>query len=103
MSFGKRPAQELYDINADPDCVRNLATSEMHFSIKQRLWSQLKQELTDQNDPRILGDGNIFDFYPNCRVDRQRQLYQQPNYDPVQEFEKRFGSPLNKAAIEKNK
>ncbi|MEC8509553.1 MAG: hypothetical protein VXZ53_21410, partial [Planctomycetota bacterium] len=78
-------------------------TSEMHFSIKQRLWSQLKQELTEQNDPRILGDGNIFDFYPNCRVDRQRQLYQQPNYDPVQEFEKRFGSPLNKAAIEKNK
>ena len=103
MSFGKRPSQELYDINADPDCVRNLATSEMHFSIKQRLWSQLKQELTEQNDPRILGDGNIFDFYPNCRVDRQRQLYQQPDYDPVQEFEKRFGSPVNKAAIEKSK
>ena len=25
MSFGKRPAEELYDIRTDPDCVKNLA------------------------------------------------------------------------------
>ena len=91
MSFGKRAEEELYDINVDPDCVRNLATIKRYSSVKLQLWDQLQRELTDHRDPRILGEGDIFDFYPNCRVDRQRRLYRQPEYDPVKEFEQRYG------------
>ncbi len=25
LSFGKRPSEELYDLQRDPDCVHNLA------------------------------------------------------------------------------
>lgn len=92
MSFGKRPAEELYDIDVDPDCIQNLAANENHASIKAQLWEQLKRQLTEQKDPRILGEGDIFDFYPNCRVDRQRKLYNRPKYDPVKEFGQRYGS-----------
>jgi N-sulfoglucosamine sulfohydrolase len=92
MSFGKRPAEELYDMAVDPDCVRNLAAKDTHAVVKARLWKQMESELKAQGDPRVLGNGDIFDFYPNCRVDRQQKLYKKPDYDPVKEFEKRFGS-----------
>lgn len=91
MSFGKRPEEELYDMVKDSDCVHNLAGHADYKQIKSRLWSQLKAELTAQGDPRILGKGKIFDFYPNCRVERQRKLYKRPDYDPVKRFEQEFG------------
>lgn len=90
MSFGKRPGEELFDIVADPDCVNNLAASVEHAEIKEQLWLQLKSELTAQGDPRILGEGDIFDFYPNCRIDRQRKLYKKPDYDPVKRFQEKY-------------
>ncbi len=55
------------------------------------MWEELQAELTAQGDPRILGAGEIFDFYPNCRVDRQQSLYKRPDYDPVKLFEERYG------------
>ncbi len=70
LSFGKRPGEELYDMKADPDCVHNLADSPMYAEQKAELWSRLKTRLTLQEDPRILGRGDIFDAYPNCRIDR---------------------------------
>jgi len=91
LSFGKRPAEELYDMAVDPDCVCNLAGRPTHAQMKARLWKRLEAGLRAQGDPRVLGQGDIFDFYPNCRVDRQRKLYQKPDIDPVVEFEKRFG------------
>jgi len=90
MSFGKRPAEELYDILADPDCVENLAGVAAHDVLKQRLWDQLEAELTAQGDPRILGEGDLFDDYPNCRIDRQRTLYKQPDYDPEKRFREKY-------------
>lgn len=91
MSFGKRPQEELYDIKADPDCVNNLAGDASHAAAKQRLWTQLETELKAQGDPRVLGKGEIFDFYPYCRVDRQQKLYKKPDFDPVKTFEEKFG------------
>ncbi|MCR9294487.1 MAG: sulfatase-like hydrolase/transferase [bacterium] len=90
LSFGKRAEEELYDMEKDPDCVHNLAGSREHQLLKLQLWEQLKRELAEQGDPRILGQGDIFDFYPNCRIDRQQQLYARPDYDPVQIFEQRY-------------
>ena len=91
LAFGKRPAEELYDMQADPDCVNNLAAKPEHAMLKAQLWEQLERELKQQGDPRVLGRGDIFDFYPYCRVDRQQKLYGAPDYDPVKLFERRFG------------
>tara|TARA_R110002049_G_scaffold27321_3_gene94404 strand:+ start:38502 stop:40085 length:1584 start_codon:yes stop_codon:yes gene_type:complete len=91
MSFGKRPGEQLFDIQADPDCVNNLADDPKFADTKEQLWQQLKSELTAQGDPRILGKGDIFDFYPYCRTERQQALYGKPDYDPVQTFEDRYG------------
>jgi len=92
LSFGKRPAEELFDISDDPDCVRNLASDPAMATIKTQLWIQLRDELAQQGDPRIVADGDIFDYYPNARVDRQQKLYDAPDYDPVQLFEEKFGA-----------
>jgi arylsulfatase A-like enzyme len=91
LSFGKRPAEELYDMQTDPGCVVNLASDPEFAETKYSLWAQLKAELTAQGDPRILGQGEIFDDYPNCRVDRQQKLYQRPDFDPVKRFEDKYG------------
>ncbi len=91
MSFGKRPQEELYDVVDDPDCVRNLADESSLAAIKKQLWEQLQSELKVQGDPRMLGNGDIFDYYPNSQVDRQRKLYNKPDFDPIGEFKKRYG------------
>ena len=63
LNFGKRPAEELYDIELDPFCLNNLADNEKYQNIKTNLAGGLKQKLTLQGDPRILGNGDIFDNY----------------------------------------
>jgi hypothetical protein len=90
MSFGKRPSEELYDMVKDPDCVNNLADEPRYATVKSRLWAQLQKELTDQGDPRILGTGDIFDYYPNSGIERQQILYSRPDYDPVAIFEEKY-------------
>ena len=91
LAFGKREAEELFDMRNDSDCVNNLAVNPEFATTKNRLWKQLERELKAQGDPRVLRQGDIFDFYPNCRVDRQQKLCGQPGYDPVKIFEERFG------------
>ncbi len=90
MAFGKRPAEELYDVEKDPDCVHNLAGNPEYAQIKKRLWDRLEKGLTAQGDPRILGEGDIFDYYPNCRIDRQQKLYNRSDWDPVKIFKEAF-------------
>ena len=63
LCFGKRPADELYDLETDPDCVRNLATDPDHAADLERLRGTLMAELRRQQDPRVVGDGGIFDRY----------------------------------------
>jgi N-sulfoglucosamine sulfohydrolase len=95
LAFGKRPAEELYDMTHDPDCVTNLAADPKHSVTKQKLWLRLKSGLTAQKDPRILGEGDIFDYYPYCRIDRQQKVYKRPDWDPVKLFEEKFGKKSN--------
>lgn len=91
MSFGKRPREELYDMQSDTDCVRNLANEDEHAETKAKLWAKLKRRLEEQKDPRILGKGEIFDYYPNRGIERQQKLYNRPDFDPVKIFEGKFG------------
>ena len=63
LCFGKRPADELYDLAADPDCVRNLAADPARADDVERLRAMLLSELRRQQDPRVVADGGIFDRY----------------------------------------
>lgn len=63
LNFGKRPAEELYDIIKDPDCVHNLAKHPGYPETLARLGESMIARLTAQDDPRITGDGSVFDNY----------------------------------------
>ena len=63
LCFGKRPADELYDLETDPDCVRILAADPDRAADLERLRGTLMAELRRQQDPRVVGDGGIFDRY----------------------------------------
>lgn len=62
-SFGKRPSQELYKIDEDPECMKNLANNKDYSELKNSLLTQMEKELSTQGDPRIAGNGNVFDEY----------------------------------------
>ena len=63
LNFGKRPAEELYHIGKDPECIVNLADDPAYSSVKNQLLSQMTNELKAQGDPRIMGNGKIFQDY----------------------------------------
>lgn len=62
-AFGKRPAEELYDVKRDPDCLHNLASEPKYKTRKAQLRAQMERELKAQGDPRMFGKGAIFDQY----------------------------------------
>ena len=64
ISFGKRPAEEFYNIKQDPYCLTNLAETPQHQKQMAALRTEMTKRLTEQQDPRILGDGDLFDQYP---------------------------------------
>lgn len=63
-AFGKQPAEQLFDIRTDPGCMKNLAASSAHAAILKKLRAQLDQTLLAQKDPRVLGQGDIWESYP---------------------------------------
>lgn len=64
LSFGKHTVhEELYNIANDPDCMENLATSEKAGQLKMKMKERMANALKEQQDPRILGNGEIFDTY----------------------------------------
>jgi arylsulfatase A-like enzyme len=69
-SLGKREEEELYQVNKDPCCLNNLASSQRFSEIKQQLRNELLDRLKDQHDPRVLGQGDIFDLYPYAGKER---------------------------------
>lgn len=63
LSFGKRPLEELYNIKEDKDCLNNLADNSEYKDVKSYLWTELENELLESKDPRIMGNGDIFETY----------------------------------------
>ena len=64
LCFARRPAEELYDMHADPDQLHNLAGMAEHAPILKKLWQQLRSELAASHDPRIVGGAEQFDRFP---------------------------------------
>lgn len=75
INFGKRPAEELYDLTRDPDCVNNLAGVSAHQQRRTALEKAMTDKLKAQGDPRMAGRGAIFDQYP-IAVEESRNFYE---------------------------
>lgn len=64
LNFGFRPQDELYDLRTDRDCVRNLASDLAQAGCLSTLRERMERTLKDQGDPRMFGQGHVFDAYP---------------------------------------
>ena len=63
LAVAHRPAEELFDVRSDPDCIHNLAEAKSHAAIKAELSAKLEAFLRETGDPRILDGGDIFESY----------------------------------------
>lgn len=63
MSFAKRPGEEFYLIKEDPHCMKNQAWNPEYRKIMDKLRKQMEKELKKTGDPRMNGNGDIFDKY----------------------------------------
>lgn len=70
-SFGKRPAEEFYDLEKDPYALKNLSENPEIKSVMQKLSRQLTQTLEETGDPRHTDADIVFQEYP---------LYSSPEY-----------------------
>ncbi|RPI28453.1 MAG: heparan N-sulfatase [Acidobacteria bacterium] len=65
LALEKRPAEELYDVSRDPDCLNNLAGGSEHEAVRRELAETLAAALREQGDPRYEpGQEDVFDSYP---------------------------------------
>src|SRR5690606_10330201 len=83
--FERRPAEELYDIKNDPFCLVNLCDDEQFSTVKNHLKMVLENELKKQEDPRVLGYGDIFESYPRFGLMRNF-----PGFKERGEFNKKY-------------
>ena len=75
VCFGKRGSEELYDLRSDPDCLSNLAGKDMTRHLQTSLHQHLFAELKTQQDPRVSGNGKVFDEYPHAN-EKMRGYYE---------------------------
>ena len=64
LSMGKRPPEELYDLTIDIDCIHNLSENPKYSRVKKEMKGIMMKELRKHKDPRIVGNGDVFDNYP---------------------------------------
>ncbi|MCL4843288.1 MAG: sulfatase [Bryobacteraceae bacterium] len=60
MSFGMRPAEELY-LAADPDNINNVAAEPKFAEVKRKLRERMEELLRGEGDPRMLNRADFFD------------------------------------------
>jgi arylsulfatase A-like enzyme len=64
LGFGKRPQEELYDLDKDPNYMSNVADDPDYADTKKDLLDQLMAVLEEQNDPRVVEDPVRFENPP---------------------------------------
>ena len=64
LAVAKRPAEELFDVVKDAGCLNNLAGDPAFSDTKDRLARQLLDYLKQTGDPRVTGNGDIWETYP---------------------------------------
>jgi len=63
LGFARRPGEELYDVEADPWQVRNLAYEVRYAAVRSELGRELEKYQRQTKDPRIEGK-SPWDHYP---------------------------------------
>lgn len=63
LSFGRRAADELYDLRRDPEGVVNLAGDITYAKTLAELREKMMAMLREEQDPRALGNAAVFDTY----------------------------------------
>jgi uncharacterized sulfatase len=64
FAFGRRPAEELYDLKTDPHQIQNVADNPTYQKAKKELAARLMKILKETGDPRVTGDGSTYDKPP---------------------------------------
>ena len=64
MAFGKRPAEELYDLRKDPDQINNISGDPEYKTQKKKLSRQLDEILKKAKDPRVIQSPVPFENSP---------------------------------------
>jgi uncharacterized sulfatase len=63
LAVARRPAEELFDVVADPGCLTNLAADPKHAAAKRDLAARLDRYLRESGDPRATGNGDVWETY----------------------------------------
>ena len=64
LATARWPAEELYDLENDPHCLRNLAPDAAYAEVTRQHRERLMQMLVQTGDPRVVGDGDVWESYP---------------------------------------
>jgi arylsulfatase A-like enzyme len=61
--WGQKPTEELYDMQDDPDSVKNLAVDSMHRTRLDRMRVALKERMVELKDNGFLPEGSTLEGY----------------------------------------
>jgi uncharacterized sulfatase len=64
LAVAKRPVEELFDITKDPGCLHNLAADPEFAKAREELALRMTAYLKETGDPRVLGNGDVWETYP---------------------------------------
>jgi arylsulfatase A-like enzyme len=67
MFWGEKPTEELYDCDADPDNVKNLAADPAHRKTLERFRTELKRRVLAYKDNGFLPEGSQLEGYDASR------------------------------------
>lgn len=92
LSFGKRPGEELYNLEDDPDCMNNLAELVKYSGLMGKMRQILRDEQERTSDPRLGADGDIFDRYPFDKASSE-DFYERYMSGEIAEYQTEWCNP----------
>jgi N-sulfoglucosamine sulfohydrolase len=63
-AYGKRPREQLFDMNKDPHQMKNVAADPAYADVLAKLRGQLMDELKTTKDPRVVDNGSYYENPP---------------------------------------
>ena len=70
LAVARRPMEELFDVKNDPFCLNDLSTLPEYQKILIQLRESLEARLRETNDPRAVGNGDVWETYKRFNIMR---------------------------------